>query len=68
MAYDYNNYKKFYEAMNDSQRAKWTEQNKNDADFKDFYSRYTASTPTTNTTKNQTSNSNWSNTTYKDSD
>ena len=69
MAYDYNNYKKFYEAMNESQRAKWTESNKNDADFKDFYSRYTSSTPTTNTTKNQTSNStNWSNTTYKDSD
>ena len=50
MAYDYNNYKKFYEAMNESQRTKWTEQNKNDADFKDFYSKYTGNTGTTNTT------------------
>ena len=49
MAYDYNNYKKFYEAMNESQRTKWTEQNKNDADFKDFYSKYTGNTGTTNT-------------------
>lgn len=49
MAYDYNNYKKFYEAMNESQRSKWTEQNKNDADFKDFYSKYTGNTGTTNT-------------------
>ena len=47
MAYDYNNYEKFYNAMNDSQRAKWNEQNKNDADFNDFLSKYNA--------KNQTS-------------
>ena len=57
MAYDYNNYEKFYNAMNDSQRAKWNEQNKNDADFNDFMSKYNA--------KNQTSTpvSNVSNTT-----
>lgn len=40
MAYDYENYKKFYNAMNDTQRAKWAESNKNDADFNDFMSRY----------------------------
>lgn len=47
MAYNYQNYEKFYNAMNDSQRAKWNEQNKNDADFNDFLSKYNA--------KNQTS-------------
>lgn len=61
MAYDYNNYEKFYNAMNDSQRAKWNEQNKNDADFNDFMSKYNAknqtSTPVSNTTSTGKSSS-----------
>ena len=47
MAYNYQNYEKFYNAMNDSQRAKWNEQNKNDADFNDFLSKYNAKNQTT---------------------
>ena len=72
MAYNYQNYEKFYNAMNDSQRAKWNEQNKNDADFNDFLSKYNAKNQTTtpvSTPKTNTGTSTGtSNTRYKDSD
>lgn len=48
MAYNYNNYKKFYEAMDSQQQQKRATQNKNDSDFQDFYSKYTNETRTNN--------------------
>ena len=72
MAYNYQNYEKFYNAMNDSQRAKWNEQNKNDADFNDFLSKYNAknqtTTPVSTPKTNTGTNTGTSNTRYKDSD
>ena len=61
MAYNYNNYKKFYEAMDSQQQQKRATQNKNDSDFQNFYSQYTNESRNNNvaTTKNTpTSNSN----------
>ena len=56
MAYNYNNYKKFYEAMDSQQQKNWANQNKNDSDFQSFYNQYTAESNKVNQVATDNSN------------